>query len=224
MDIITQPLLSATDFQNRINNWIKEVDEQEGGRDKALVGFFGQVKKNVTDSGKDFQKIIEGPCKRYADSFAVPSGTGTDPRLGIAVVPGSIIWHAMKLGSVQAYVDANPDGPRTAAGKLTLSESSHPKLMIATASMQSRRTQVPETVAAVAETRSLTPPPSESTAKVSQPSPTQGQVASVIAETEPTKMEPSANLTQDPEPEPPSAQPPSTARRVSYQARPDEQS
>jgi hypothetical protein len=39
-------------------------------------------------------------------------------RLGIPVVPGSIIWHAMKVGSVQAYVDANPIGPRTDAGEL----------------------------------------------------------------------------------------------------------
>ena len=41
-----------------------------------------------------------------------------DGRLGIPVVPGSIIWHAMRLGSVQAYVDANPIGPRTDAGEL----------------------------------------------------------------------------------------------------------
>jgi hypothetical protein len=44
---------------------LKEVDEHEGGRDKALVGFFGQVKKNVIDSGKDFVKLVEGPCRRY---------------------------------------------------------------------------------------------------------------------------------------------------------------
>jgi hypothetical protein len=78
--------------------------------------------------------------------------------------------------------------------------------------MQTRRTQVPETAAPmVAETRSLTPPP-DSTAPPSQPSPTQRRVAaSVIAETEPTKQESSTNMDQ----EPPSAQPPSTARRVS---------
>jgi hypothetical protein len=56
--------MSPSDFQNRISSWIKGVDEQEGGRDRALVGFFGQVKKNVTDSGKDFQKLVEGPCRK----------------------------------------------------------------------------------------------------------------------------------------------------------------
>lgn len=45
-------------------------------------------------------------------------GLGLKIRLGIAVVPGSIIWHAMRLGSVQAYVDSNPEGPRTVAGKV----------------------------------------------------------------------------------------------------------
>jgi hypothetical protein len=77
--------------------------------------------------------------------------------------------------------------------------------------MQTRRTQVPETAAPmVAETRSLPPP--DSTAPPSQPSPTQRRVAaSVIAETEPTKQESSTNMDQDPT----SAQPPSTARRVS---------
>jgi hypothetical protein len=81
--------------------------------------------------------------------------------------------------------------------------------------MQTRRTQVPETAAPmVAETRSLTPPPPESTAGPSQPSPTQRRVASsVIAETEPTKTESSTDMNVD---APPSAQPPSTARRVSF--------
>jgi len=65
IDIISQPLQSSTDFSNRIATWLKEVDEHEGGRDKALVGFFGQVKKNVIDSGKDFVKLVEGPCRRY---------------------------------------------------------------------------------------------------------------------------------------------------------------
>lgn len=65
LDIISQPLTTSTEFQNRISTWIEEVDEHEGGRDKALVGFFGQVKKNVIDSGKDFQKLVEGSCKRY---------------------------------------------------------------------------------------------------------------------------------------------------------------
>jgi hypothetical protein len=41
-----------------------------------------------------------------------------DDRLGIPVVPGSIIWHAMRVGSVQAYVDGNPIGPRTDACEL----------------------------------------------------------------------------------------------------------
>jgi hypothetical protein len=41
-----------------------------------------------------------------------------DDRLGIPVVPGSIIWHAMRVASVQAYVDGNPIGPRTDAGEL----------------------------------------------------------------------------------------------------------
>jgi hypothetical protein len=118
IDIISQPLQSSTDFSNRISTWLKEVDEHEGGRDKALVGFFGQVKKNVIDSGKDFVKLVEGPCRRLVISSCVKVRIWADSRLGIPVVPGSIIWHAMRVGSVQAYVDANPIGPRTDAGEL----------------------------------------------------------------------------------------------------------
>jgi hypothetical protein len=116
IDIISQPLQSSTDFSNRISTWLKEVDEHEGGRDKALVGFFGQVKKNVIDSGKDFVKLVEGPCRRLVISSCVK--IWADDRLGIPVVPGSIIWHAMRVGSVEAYVNANPIGPRTDAGEL----------------------------------------------------------------------------------------------------------
>ena len=93
------------------------MDEHDGGRDKALVGFFGQVKKNVIDSGKDFVKLVEGPCRRLGH-LNMCVRLRADDRLGIPVVPGSIIWHAMRVGSVQAYVDSNPIGPRTDAGEL----------------------------------------------------------------------------------------------------------
>jgi hypothetical protein len=69
IDIISSPLQSPSDLQNRIAAWVEAVDEHEGGRNKALVGFFGQVKKNVVDSGKDFHKLVELPCQRYVTIY-----------------------------------------------------------------------------------------------------------------------------------------------------------
>jgi hypothetical protein len=80
-DVVTQPLLSAADFEKRLSPWLKEVDEHEGGREKAIVAFFGTVKKNISESGKDFTTCVEAPCHRYVrqdgtelTSFQIRSG------------------------------------------------------------------------------------------------------------------------------------------------------
>jgi hypothetical protein len=80
-----------------------------------------------------------------------------------------------------------------------------------------RPTQIPETGPMVAETRSLTPPPPETTqAAPSQPSPPQRRSVRV-AETDPIPTQTQAVTDIDMDIVPPSAQPPSTARRVSSQ-------
>jgi hypothetical protein len=81
-----------------------------------------------------------------------------------------------------------------------------------------RPTQIPETGPMVADTRSLTPPPPETTqAAPSQPSPPQRPVR--VAETDPipTQTQAHASTDIDIDVAPPSAQPPSTARRVNYE-------
>jgi hypothetical protein len=65
LDIITKPIISAVDLEQRMSPWLKEVDEHEGGREKAVVAFFGVVKKNLQDLGKDFTTCVDVPCQRY---------------------------------------------------------------------------------------------------------------------------------------------------------------
>jgi hypothetical protein len=78
-----------------------------------------------------------------------------------------------------------------------------------------RPTQIPETGPMVADTRSLTPLPPETTqAAPSEPSPPQRRSVRV-AETDPVPTQAQASTDIDMDNAPPSAQPPSTARRVS---------
>ena len=122
-----------------------------------------------------------------------------------------MIWHAFQKGGVEQYLDSVVTGGlrQTEAGQLNFFVYTRKANGAAT----SRPTQVPETGSTVAETRSLTPPPPETTqAAPSQPSPTQRRSARV-AETDPTPTQ--AVFDVDMDTAPPSAQPPSTARRVS---------
>jgi len=70
LDIVSKPLISAVDLEQRMSGWLKEVDEHEGGREKAVVMFFGQIKKNLLDLGKDFTTCVDAPCQRYVLNFA----------------------------------------------------------------------------------------------------------------------------------------------------------
>lgn len=48
-----------------MSTWLAEVDAHEGGRDRAVVAYFGTVKKNLTEAGKDFSVCVEATCHRW---------------------------------------------------------------------------------------------------------------------------------------------------------------
>lgn len=74
-DVITQPLLSAADMETRMSAWLAEVDAHEGGRERAVVAHFGTVKRNLTESGKDFSVCVEAPCHRYVPQTRSVAGS-----------------------------------------------------------------------------------------------------------------------------------------------------
>lgn len=63
IDVISTPLLSSVDFENRIKSWLKEVDESVG-RDKALVVYFGKVKEDLGKMGVEYDPVVAATCRR----------------------------------------------------------------------------------------------------------------------------------------------------------------
>ncbi len=63
LDIITRPLLSPKDFQDRISKWLQEVNAH-GARDQALVIYFSGVKEGLTKSGIGFNSVVGSVCQR----------------------------------------------------------------------------------------------------------------------------------------------------------------
>jgi hypothetical protein len=63
IDIVSQPLLSSGDFENRIQPWLKEVDSTVG-RDKVLIIYLSKVKDEVAKSGVNFASVVQATCQR----------------------------------------------------------------------------------------------------------------------------------------------------------------
>ncbi len=63
LDVISRPLLSGKDFQDRIAGWIQEV-KSENVPDQALVVYFSGVKEGLAKQGVDFSSVVGTVCQR----------------------------------------------------------------------------------------------------------------------------------------------------------------
>ena len=216
-----------------MSDWLVDVDAHEGGREKAVVAHFGLVKKSLTEAGKDFSIYVEAPCHGYVHLEFRTSGARDWAyildRLGLAVAPGSIIWHAMRLGGVRKYLEeAATNVPKDKPeGKLPEEKAAGTPLCLPLwlradnpVARLTRRTQVPETVALPTQ-RLPTPPPEVTSAGPSQSSGSPSQRRSFVpgsigdeASNTP-QVERQTTDVEMVEPPPTSAQPTSTAKRVS---------
>lgn len=61
IDIVSQPLLSAKDFKDRMTKWIADVDETVG-RKQAVVTHFHGVKEAVSNAGVDWNRVVVNTC------------------------------------------------------------------------------------------------------------------------------------------------------------------
>lgn len=63
IDIITKPLQSAQDFDNRLSDWVKGVDTN-GSRQRALIFWVNTAKADVAKAGQEWPVVVAGPIQR----------------------------------------------------------------------------------------------------------------------------------------------------------------
>jgi hypothetical protein len=63
MDVVSKPLVSAEDFEARLQDWLREVDVTMG-RDQAMVVYFNKVKDDLTKTGINFAAVVQATCQR----------------------------------------------------------------------------------------------------------------------------------------------------------------
>ena len=63
IDVITRPLVSGKDFQDRISKWTEEVNG-ENSSDHALVVYFAGIKESITKQGVDFNSVVASVCQK----------------------------------------------------------------------------------------------------------------------------------------------------------------
>ncbi|ORY23559.1 hypothetical protein BCR39DRAFT_549174 [Naematelia encephala] len=89
IDVVTRPLLSDKDLEERLAPWIKEVDATIG-RPNALLIWAAQAKAELTKKNLDWNIVVGQTCHK----------------LGIKASSGLVTWGAVKFNSVQTYLES----------------------------------------------------------------------------------------------------------------------
>ena len=63
LDVMTRPLSSSKDFQDRIASWVEHVNINER-RENALLVYFSGVKEGLAKQGVDFNAMIGSTCQK----------------------------------------------------------------------------------------------------------------------------------------------------------------
>jgi hypothetical protein len=63
VDVLSAPVLTATDFQDRISSWLATVDER-GQKSRAVVVHFNKVKEELNKRGINFSMVVEESCRK----------------------------------------------------------------------------------------------------------------------------------------------------------------
>ena len=63
LDVISRPLLSGKDFQDRMTKWLDEVKGQ-GTEERSLVVYFPGVKEGLAKQSVDFNSVIISVCQK----------------------------------------------------------------------------------------------------------------------------------------------------------------
>lgn len=70
IDVAAKPITSGEDFANRLAHWLEEVDTSPGGRSKAVVVHFVNVKATVEKRGVSWDGVIAATCHRQVSHGA----------------------------------------------------------------------------------------------------------------------------------------------------------
>ncbi|KAK4684742.1 hypothetical protein P7C73_g5427, partial [Tremellales sp. Uapishka_1] len=89
-NVIDKPLLSSQDFQQRIQEWLDEV-ERDGVKERAVVVHFSKVKDDLTKKGVNFGSVVEATCQR----------------LGVVCSSGAICWGSVLKGGIEEYFNVS---------------------------------------------------------------------------------------------------------------------
>lgn len=65
MDVAAQPVKTSAEFEARLGNWLDEVDASEGGRSRAVVVHFVNVKSALEKRSISWEGVIASTCQRY---------------------------------------------------------------------------------------------------------------------------------------------------------------
>ena len=63
LDVVTKPLLSDKDLQDRIASWVGQVDA-EGRRENALLVYFPGVREGLAKQGVELNAIVGSTCQK----------------------------------------------------------------------------------------------------------------------------------------------------------------
>ncbi|WWD22759.1 hypothetical protein CI109_107252 [Kwoniella shandongensis] len=90
IDVLGNPVTTSEDFADRLSDWLNYLDEN-GGREQAIVVWFSNVKKELTNKGVDFTAVISTTCLQ----------------MGVALSSGGIVWGAVSMEGVRSYLEAS---------------------------------------------------------------------------------------------------------------------
>jgi hypothetical protein len=68
IDVLTRPLLSGKDLQDRVSKWLEELDASIG-RERGLLVYFAGVKDNLIKQGVNWNSVVSATSQQYVSCY-----------------------------------------------------------------------------------------------------------------------------------------------------------